>query len=325
MRRRLALLASLLFALLVACRDEEPRAAAATGPAPASAPVVPRELSPTPPPTIELLQAGDEPRAPLRLHPTPGTESALDVALSLQMTVRSGGTEVPPLAMPTVVVHGRVIVDSVSDSEIRVRHLADAIEIDESDDVPAALKGELQRTAKGLAEYRASLRIDPRGFVRGGVVDVPSGATGPAEQILAQLGQAYGQALVAAPEEPVGPGARWTETRDVDQSGMKLRQTTTYTLKSWRDDVVEVHGDVEQSLRAADFEGGLVPGVRAKLVKFSAKGTSDTDFDLAAAAPRRSEHHMQVRMILDVDAAGEASRQEIEMQLDLSLSRPASP
>jgi hypothetical protein len=312
-------LAALLL-VLVACRDAEPRADATASATPAS--VVPRELSPTPPPTIELLDPGAEPRSRLRMHPAAGTEAKLDVALSLTMTVRSGGTEAPPLAMPTVIVRGRVIVDSATDTELRVRHLADAIEIEESADVPAALKGELQKTVEGLAEYRASLRVDPRGFVRGGVVDVPSGASGPAAQILAQLGQAYGQALVAAPEEPVGEGARWTETRDVDQSGMKLRQTTTWELKARTPDVIEAHGDVVQTLRAAELDGGPMPGVRAKLVKFSAKGTSDTTFDLAAAAPRKSDHHTDVRMILDVEAAGEASRQEIELQLDLSLIRP---
>jgi hypothetical protein len=319
-RRRLAAVL-----LLAACRDAEPQADAASGSTPATSDVVSRELSPASPPVIELVDPGAEPREPLRLRPVAGTESALDVALSLRMTVRAGGTEAPPLGMPTVVVHGRVIVDSVTDDEIRVRHLADAIELEDGADVPAELRAELQRAVDGLAAYRASLRVDPRGFVRGGVIDVPSGAQGPAEQILAQLGQAYGQALVAAPVEPVGVGARWVETRDVDQSGMKLRQTTTYELRSRTSDAIEVHAEVVQSLRAADFSGGLVPGVRAKLVKFSGKGTVDTSFDLGAASPRTSEHRTDVRMILDVDAAGETSRQEIDLALELSMSRPPSP
>lgn len=310
--------------LLAACRDAErpPEDAPAVANAPTE--MQSRELAPAEAPEIELFDAGAEPRARLRLRPEVGAEMPLRIELAMSMTVVSGGTAAPPMSMPRVLVDGRLVVDSVSDDEIRVRHLVDAIDLRGGEGVPEALARELKDALAGATSYRASLRVDPRGFVRGGVVDVPTSA-GPAGQILAQLGQAYGQSLVAFPREPVGVGARWTATSDVEQAGMKLRQTSTYTLPSRDGDALVVHADVAQDLLRADLGEGLVPGVRAKLVKFSAKGTSDTTLELSAAGPRTSEHHTEVRMILDVDAAGEAARQEIDLSFDVALRGTASP
>lgn len=280
-----------------------------------------RELTPRDPPVIELLDPGAEPRGLLRLQPAPATETPLEIDLALTMRVRAGGTALPAIVTPIIRLRGRLVVDAVHDDSISVRHIVDAARLVDRPDATPALRDELRRGLVEMGTFRASLRIDARGMVHGGTVDVPAVAEGPGRQLLQQLAEGYQQALVPLPEAAIGAGARWTATRDLDQEGMKLREVVTYRLRAVDGRRVEIEAKMSQTLRDPNVAPGSLPGVRAKMIRFSAGGEGEIAFTTDHVVPESSTLRTDVRMVMDVATAGETTRQEIDLQADLAFRR----
>jgi hypothetical protein len=280
-----------------------------------------RELATQPAPRVEVLDAGAEPREILVLAPAVGLRDRLEAHLQMKMQMRAGGQAIPKVVTPPISLVGYLVVDEVGDV-IVARHLVDALRVGRDADAPAAVVEELERLAPAVASFRASLRIDPHGSVRGGTVEVPQAAGGIGGQLLQQLGDGFCQLLVPLPETPIGVGARWIATTRIDQGGMPLQQRVTYELRGRQGRTLDIAAHFEQALLDSTIPITGAPGVTVHVELFKSRGEGTMRIDLDHVVPTRSELTLQVRMVMNPGGdAGAAGQQEIDLELAYEFSR----
>lgn len=221
--------------LALACKDDPP-------PAPVS------------PPDLELVSAGSEPRQVLRYKPPAGTVLKVGVSIAAELTAGEMGGP-----MPTVVLTMSYAVDAVLPTgQVTLRATIDdvtALDTPGSKVNPAALRGALA-TLKGLVIYSV---LAPNGRVTGSRIDRGTKTFTPdIEQQLSSLVASFESTMMTLPDEPIGAGAVWRNSRPVEQNGLKLKAVNSVTLLAIKGDTITynidtaIHG-ADQSIQQSDI------------------------------------------------------------------------
>lgn len=167
------------------------------------------------PPALAVIEAGAEPRAPLRVvAPPAGAERRLVVSSTFTLTPRQDGSPLPARELQerreVAVVHEGTDEGGVSTYGLRLTAVSR-----EGAPAPTALVG---RQARWTVDTRG--RLLQRG-VQGEGLDAAAAAQ------LDQLVGGLAELAVPLPEEPLGIGGRWTVTETLDQpEGQEIRTTT---------------------------------------------------------------------------------------------------
>ncbi len=186
-----------------------------------------RHPKPAPPPVdplaVELTSPGAEPRRIVRYAIAKGTKVPLELAIDATMMMGNLGGPIP-----TQVFELQIGVDDVMpDGSMQVHTTivdAHARETAESKVDTAALEARLL-AVKGLA-FTGTL--SPDGRLVGAHLD-SAGKTLPSEiaQQVDTLMQSFEHIAMPLPRQPIGVGAKWKTTRELEQNGMK---TTTINV-----------------------------------------------------------------------------------------------
>ncbi|MBY0112362.1 MAG: hypothetical protein K2Y21_06040 [Phycisphaerales bacterium] len=210
------------------------------------------------PPKVELLDAGKEPRTPLRLTFQKG--DTFERVMSMRMGVRMSinGEPMPEVPTPTISVAMRGEIESV-DAEFHARYSAEMGEATfDTADMTPAMQAMLKAQLADMAGTRVSARVSPRGFQTEGKVQTKS--TNP--QMLAMLDsmkQSFSQMSVPFPEEAVGVDARWAVSSELKMNGLPLRQRYVYRVASLGERGAILTVTVEQSLATPDAKMENLP------------------------------------------------------------------
>ncbi|TNF31220.1 MAG: hypothetical protein EP329_12690 [Deltaproteobacteria bacterium] len=274
-------------------------------------------LAPVAPPTVTLLDAGVEPRTPLRLKLTAGAVEETTVAMRMGVEMTLDGQAVPRGAMPSARLDLRAKVDAVDGDKARWSVTITEARVDDSGGTPVAMLGQLKEGLAAVKGLTASGEVSDRG------VTTLAGFAGTApEGQMATLLEGFRESLVQLavplPEEPVGVGARWQVEQVVPQGGMRIRQTTVF-------DVVSVEGErvvARVTMTQAAEPGGeapasLPPG--ARLEAFSGSGTGDTTLALGRILPASSAATVATRVKMTVPGPDGAARAMV-MAMDIRLA-----
>ena len=179
------------------------------------------------PPDLQIVSLGNEPRTVLRYRIPKGTSQGIEV--SVDMNVNAGDMGGP---LPTITMSMLVAVEDVDASgqmkvhttiiEATARERADA-------KIPAAsLAGPLEKL-KGIA---LSSTLSPNGRASKSEIEGAKQLPDDTAQQLDTLTSTLQQVTMPLPNEPVGPGAVWRSSRDIQQSGMKMTTVNTFSLIS---------------------------------------------------------------------------------------------
>lgn len=207
------------------------------------------------PPTIELVEAGEKPRKPLRFDIAPGFEQKekLDVGMTNTAVV-----VMLSVGNPEYVVQFDLSVRATEPQEGGAVPVA--FEVNDAQIDPKTF-GDDEKRVKGLTEALESARklegrytLGPRGGVIDFQVDVPEGANKHAEDMADNLRLAIMALTPAFPDEPVGPGAKWTVHQAIEQANAVLNQLTTYALASREGDTAELKVTVRQTAARQPWE-----------------------------------------------------------------------
>jgi hypothetical protein len=183
----------------------------------------PKPAPPSDPLAVELTIPGAEPRRLVHYAIAKGTKVPLELAIDANMMMGNLGGPIP-----TQVFDVEVAIDEVlADGRMQVRTTivdAHAREVAESKVDVAALVARLT-AVKGVA-FTGTL--SPDGKLVGAHVDSP-GKTLPPEiaQQADTLMQSFEHVAMPLPHEPIGVGAKWKTTRELEQNGIK---TTTINV-----------------------------------------------------------------------------------------------
>jgi hypothetical protein len=308
--------------------EQEPTPAVETAAEPAADPtrvVPPAEAEPVAiqiaarePPEVTVLEAGAAPRDDLLLRPAAGTSEGIEIVTKTRMSMAGAAGKIPPTAVPPVVLKGRTIIDRSDGKEIAFRHEVDAVEVRDDPDAPAELVKTLREQLAAFEKYSAELRIDAKGGLVGGTVNMPAAAPGPVQQTITQMTESFGQIQVPLPREPIGVGAKWRAEVTIDQAGLKLQQTVDYELLARDGNVLTITAAIRQELVDASFTPPGMLGVEAKVTRFQSTGTGSMQLDLQHLVPTRSEIEMTIDMQL---VMGQAQSQDMAMIVGVAFTR----
>ena len=282
--RTRALVAALALAVAVSgCSlfdDDEPGATS-----PTTSTTAPITTTTAPETSVELLEAGAAPLAPLRLEFREGDTTTVAITVELQVDQTSDG-ERQRLVTPAVREVATLTVDGVVDGEAMVSLAFTEARVvrtdsDLSDEEAAAIDADLA----ALEGVRGSGRITDLGELTSFRYDLPDDLDPGVRTTLERTRGELDALALPLPAEPVGVGARWRATTTSRLGGFPLRQETTFELTALDDGVVTYTAEVRQSAEDQDVAlDGLAEGTTAHLVSSRVEGTASGTMQLASLA-----------------------------------------
>jgi len=314
--RRLTALCAAAALVLTACgtdgttADDPPAATtdAAEPAAPATDAATESGPEPGNGPTVEVLDAGAEPRHPMRLNPEEGQEATMRMRMDMAMEMMVDGQPEPTADIPSTIMTMHAVVDQVTADTIRTVVTYQGVELDGQD--PGGMQ-ELLDTLEGLSGTVTTTRTGA--FVEGGF------STAGIHPFLQEMVQSFDQQLSALaipmPEEDLGVGARWRVTTQFDVGGLTTQMTADYHLAAFDGVSYELETTVAQALIPGFMDGGarVLEGggsgdgtVSGRLdFPFAFDGTSSADttmlFEVEGA---QGTHVIEQRQVIQMTMSG---------------------
>lgn len=273
------------------------------------------------PPTVELVDAGAEPRQPLGFVFPPGAKQSLTVKSAWKISTIYGPMLSVESIMPSITYELETEVKESTPERAQFALEVKKVSVEGGEKVQPAQLEAVKKSVSSIQGAKGAFSINRRGMVEEFELDAPSDDSLIVHDMVDQLEQAVRAYSVPLPEEPVGKGATWTASQVIEQRTAKIRQTTTFTLADAQGKKVEATSKHEA---AAPTQNIKMPGSRSgasfKLdgVEFSGSGkgtwqldrlgpTSAIDetltvFQMTAREPRREAVLMAVGTALQIEA-----------------------
>jgi hypothetical protein len=197
---------------------------------------------------VLVLDAGAEPRAPLRYKIAHGTttNATMDFGLASLTTTRTGAALAVTPGVRLHIVSGPSLQGKRGSTRFDVRIVkAEAI-------VPEGLDPEtvqdLNKSASVLNNVGGWVEVDDRGIVqRTDLNDAAKRADVPVRLLVMIINARTSLARVVLPAEPVGTGARWEARKQLVLYGFNVEQVDTYTLAEQVGDDLKLNVQIQQT------------------------------------------------------------------------------
>lgn len=315
MKRDLAILTAVLATVLGGCKkeaattddtEEAPGSARPAPEAPSSGPDTTTEDKPADAeipepsrPVVTLLEPGAEPRRVLRYSPDEGLEQLLESEMRMSMESTVDGTPAPSTVLPPMHMVMKIAVTGADDDVYQYSYELQKAEVGKAEGanpmVVSAMEKELAKTV-GL---RGTSRVDHRGMTLDATVDVPDGVPPRMKAMFKGLQRGVDQMSAPMPAEAVGVGARWKVEQVIDQNGIVMTQTATFTLDELESDTARLSIDLVQNAKPQEFRPSGMPVV-GELLALEGKGSGKSTLDLGKLVPVESEVSVETAMELKV-------------------------
>jgi hypothetical protein len=258
--------------------------------------------------SVEVLDAGRPPLAPLRLQFREGDTTTVVITVDLDVSQTSAGSR-QDLVTPAVREVVTLTVDGVVDGEAMVSLAFTEAEVIRADtDLSDDEAAEIERELAALVGVRGSGRISEFGELTSLRYDLPEELDPGVRATLERTRGELDALALPLPADPVGVGARWRATTTSRIGGFPLRQETTYELTGLEDGAVQYTAEVRQFAEDQDVAlDGLPEGTTARLVSSRVEGSASGTMDLASvAATARSS--LAGTQVIDLQRSGEPDR-----------------
>jgi len=264
--------------------------------------------------TIELLDPGAEPRAPLRYKYTAGSVERGTMEMSVSLLREANGQYVPMVAMPPTRMTMELRVtdvgpDGTAKVEMATRSAEAAV-----DQATGIGPNDMNNALATVSRLGGWFTMDTRGRTTAAeaVLRPSTGAQATAPGADKALTQAINNQLPMEasmfPEEPVGKGARWRVTTSSPIATLDTTTASEYTLLARQGNRIEL--DMKMGLIASGNspDGGFIATGGA------ATGHAVIDLDkLVHTMTMQADNDMPV-------PAGQAAGPGMRMQMRMSLS-----
>ena len=196
---------------------------------------------------VALLEAGEEPREPLRYKIAPGTTttSNIDFGLAWLATSRRGAelSVVPGVRLH--VVSGPAITSKKGTRfDVRIVKSEALVPMGVSPEIAR----ELNQGAAVLDNVGGWVEVDDRGIVQASELNERAKRPDVPVRLLVMIINARTTlSRVVLPAEPVGVGARWEARKELVLYGFKVSQVDTYTLAERDGDELKISVETRQT------------------------------------------------------------------------------
>jgi hypothetical protein len=258
--------------------------------------VAPVELEPDA--DVRLLDAGAEPRAPLRLHPRVGDVVRWEFGQQMSMQITVDGET------------------SLQEVGYELSFATETLEVDERAGIckdhtvltNAKVLGEFEpEVADALASNFLGTEIWMESDLRGRELDSKVVSPNAALNSTNDLGNS-----MIFPEQPIGIGARWQETDAITVNGIEWLRTSEHVLVGRGAEQVEIEST--WSLQPVKSKVVAPNGVQLSLEHVDVVGLGRASIDLRTGAPVWGEFSTKG----DFEVIGSSGRGELPMVISLT-------
>jgi len=269
---------------------------------------------------VKLIQAGSEPRKPLRLHPKAGDKQTATLTMKLAVETQAAGTALPAMKLPEMKMVMDITVNSVSpEGDIAYGLVVSDVSI--ADDAGGSPLAEAMKSSMGnLKGTTGSGTLSSRGIVKSSQMNIPASADAKTKQAADQLKDSLSHLAAVLPEEPVGPGASWEVKMPVKSEGMTINQTTTYKITSIESDRLKTSVTVNQTAANQKIQNASMPGMKMELVKMTGTGTGTSEFDLSQVAALDVSAQMKTDMEMSMSMGAQKQAMTVKSDVEIHIS-----
>jgi hypothetical protein len=244
------------------------------------------DAAPDSPTRLILLDAGQEPRTPLRYQLTKGRREKVGLTLRVKTRMRGPGLPHAPIRLPAIkLVVTSEIGEKAGDQRAHYTFQFSHAELFETENVDPVMLNATRADLEKTVGVDGRAVVDTRGFVHDMEFALPKGMTPQMREILRDTQNSLTQ-MSPLPEEAVGIGARWQLTQLVSSEGLLVEQTVIYELTTLEGD--RAHLKATLSYRADPQPAhlpGMPQGTSAELVQLDSKGNGEVSFDASRLLP----------------------------------------
>ena len=253
------------------------------------------------PPQIELVEAGEGDRQPLRYRFSAGQRARLRFTLEMDMQA-SMGERRSDVDMPAVRMDLDLGPTEVTGGNLRYPWRIGGVSVQGGEEGEA--RQQFERGFAGLEGAHGIMEVDDRGRVRELTFELPEDAAPELQQHAQTLRDGLAQLTPPLPEQPVGVGAVWRIGAQLRMQGMTLSMSSEYRLRRRSGDRLEL----QTRVRNADGSQ-LPPGAQLDV---SGTGRTRLELDQLGARSRART----VTELLNRGAQGEM-RMRLEQRTEL--------
>jgi len=277
-----------------------------------------------PKPLIKVIDAGQEPRTPLRVKVEAGQRETMVMTMTMTMDMDMGGLgAIPKMDMPPIEMTMPIHVTSVSDTgDFRYEFSLDSVAVKDRPGIPPELVEALRGAMKGIIGLSGSTVVSNRGEVREATFKVPPNVQPQIKQTMESMQQSMQQIAIPFPEEAVGIGAKWEVSSTLNQvGGINMTQVSEYEITAREGDVLTLNNGIQQSAPSQVMKAPGIPSTAVvTLQSMKSKGGGTTSFDLSHVVPVLGDIVLNSAMQMSVDAGGPTQNMSMKMDLKLDIS-----
>jgi hypothetical protein len=271
-------------------------------------------------PTVEVLEAGSEPRERLRYQFEPGRTEHMDIEMKMKVSMKLGSRNLPSRPIPPI--HYRASIthrELTSEGHLKYDMKVDTIEIAADSEADPRLVRKLEEKVAPLEKLTASAIVTERGRTRDAQYDVPEGVDPAMRDQLRSFKKSLQQMSPLLPEKAVGPGARWTVVFPMKTNGVAMTQHATYTLRSRDGNQAELDVDITHQAEPQPMPT-KGPGMQATLDSLTGGGSGELALDLG-----RLVSEWEASTETQMEATAQSGSRTVPMHIGFGLDLAIHP
>lgn len=255
---------------------------------------------------FSLLNAGIEPRQPLRFAPQAHEMQTTTMTLQTKVSMVAGGQVLPSMDAPASKMTFESTITQVDDNgDIHYQMYCTGIEVADSPNAPPQVRELLEAQLKNLVGAGGTFVMDNQGNVKESNFSLPDNADALMQEIFEQISQSFEQLSTPFPAEAVGLGAQWQIAQTMTVNGMQLTQNTIYELVSLQDHLATLKISLDQQAPSQQIAPpGLPPGATVTLNSMQSQGEGQVQLRLDRLMPESGTMSMQSETDLKIFQEG---------------------
>lgn len=255
-----------------------------------------------------MLDAGVEPRTRLTYAIPVGSAQSFEMTVDMRMDMGSMGGV---MTLPRLAMTGDVAI-AASPAPASVAYTLTTRRLEFIDRPGAAMPASaINAKLGGVQHMVATGTLAPTGKVSNFAIDAHE-ASADVVQSLSGLRQSYDQMVTQFPVAPLGVGGRWQIVADIDQNGMKAKQTATFEVVSITGTSVVLHNHV---VLDAPSQTIVANGVQAELRSMKATGDAAVTVDRTRLLGPTT---LTMHLVEELEAMGQSLTMAMDMDMAMS-------
>ena len=232
---------------------------------------------------VQLVDAGTPPRRRLRYDAAPGSRQGMALQITSSRSVDVDGVGELDMGEPSWGLEADVVVEKVDEEgDLHFTWQVSRCGLCKSDPDNAAIDAGLAR----IEGFSVRAQTTSRGIVHEVAFESNDELNLTVGHMLDRLRIAMSDFCTPLPEEPVGVGARWAVARTTTQFGMRMVETSEYTLLSSADDRLELRVKTALTAGEQDVSFPQAPAELAMtLTSLHGRGLGEIRLDLTRLVP----------------------------------------